>query len=130
MKPDPISLLLPEMLAGDDAAACALQDYFEEKGTTMLPLKVGERYLVETHLWYLIGEVEEVLPMSILFKPRSVQIHSFSDLPTALATGRLATGSEASPIPHRMGVNSLNVEWWMEWPYEIPYKRTHAAIEG
>lgn len=119
--------LLFESFLGDEAALAAFHDHCEEKGELMLPLVVGQKYLVQTHLWYFIGKVKALYPAGALFEGGGAQLHNLPDLPTALSKGEFVQGSEITPIPMEFGLQALSVEAWFDWRFDIPKQKSHSS---
>lgn len=115
--------LLIALFQGDDTALPVLKDCLEEKGMNMVPLKVGEKYLIETARWYYCVEVIEKGTLWTLV--RGAMVHNITDVTKALTTGKFAQGSEISPLPNERLIMDWCIMGADQWFHELPMKRTH-----
>lgn len=93
----------------------------------MLPLKKGEKYLIETPRWYYCVEVLET--SELWAKVKGSLIHYIGDFTKALSTGIFSKDSEISPIPTEFVLTDWCGMTIFPWPHKLPMKRTHQEQE-
>ena len=120
--------VVASMLEGDLAAAAALYDHAIEEGLTVIPFEKGQNYLIETPVWYYTGRVV-ACDFGHVQLAEAAQIHWMGDFPTALATGKLSSQDEVSPLPTGaiVYIPQCNITAAFPWAGPLPRERTHGA---
>lgn len=95
----------------------------------MIPLRVGEQYFIRTPTYFYVGAVVELSVFGVRLGEGAYQINLLNDMPTFLATGKLAKGDELIPLPQGTVIPSLWVGPCDPFPYPMNWGRTHEAVQ-
>ena len=112
--------LFHAMIQGDEGAACALHDFYLERGETMLPFEKGETYIFRDPIWMFIGTVLELGPTWVKLAPGGLMTHSSNRFGNLLKTGEFESSDEVTLIPHVHGLSMALIAEWFEFPFKIP----------
>ena len=113
--------LVLQIVLGARVELLILNDYLmDEPGVKMLPLEVGQQYLIETMArWYILGCVEETGPCWVKLNP-AIQIYNIPDFDRLVNEGQFGQTAEFTIMSKGIILPIWDIGPCSEWDFDMP----------